>query len=170
MLLFTMVVAAFAAWLHEIRKEQRPLVPTHIAEYFTNNLQPDILAVRGELGEPGEAWSFAPPVMNLVGVYKPEHSLNREWFCDLRMPWAKAQAFRYKINGRIASHIRRGNVGEHISTSEHEAEIQATIPHFFADSTKYHCGDVHGTIHLFLMRIDDQRLQLVALLNEHRVP
>jgi hypothetical protein len=170
LLLFTMVVAAFTAWLLEIRKEQRPPVPSHIAEYFTNSLQQDIAAVRSELGEGGEPWSFAPPVSRWSGLYKPEHSVNREWFCELHLPWAKAQAFRDKLNSRVRSHMRIGIPGEPISSSEHEGDAQTFTPSYLADATKYHCADVHGIIRVFLTRIDDQNLQLVALLNEHRVP
>jgi hypothetical protein len=170
LLLFTMVVAAFTAWLLEFRKGRRPLVPSDIAEYFMNSLQQDVTAVRSELGERGEPWPFAPPVSKWAGVYKPEHSVNREWFCELRLSWDKAQAFRDKLNSRVRSHMRRGNPGEHISSSEYEGEAQTFTPSYLANSTKYHCGDVHGIIRVFLTRLDDHNLQLVALLNEHRVP
>ena len=170
LILVMMVCAVLAAGVHAIRKAQRPLVPSHIAEYFTDSLQQDIIAVRAELGEQGEAWSFAPPIMNLNGVYKPEHSLNREWFCDLRLPWEKAWRFREGLDSRIGSHIRRGKAGEFIGDSEHESHTQAAMPNFLADSTKYHCDDVHGTIRVFLARIDEQNVRLITLLSEHRVP
>src|SRR5690349_7176588 len=82
--LVTMVCAALAAWAHEVREKQRPLARSHIADYFANELQKDITAARSETGEKGAAWSFAPPACwDIAGVWKQQHCLNREWFCDL---------------------------------------------------------------------------------------
>jgi hypothetical protein len=165
------VCAALAAWAHEVREKQRPLKPSHIAKYFANELQQDIVAARAATGEKGEAWSFGlPACWDITGVWKEEHCLNREWFCDLRLPSGKIQMFRGELLRRVEGHIRRGQIGEHVSTSEYEAGTAIDTPEFFGESTKYHCGDVHGTIRVYLVRTSDQQARLVAVLNEHRVP
>jgi len=169
--LVTMVCAAFAAWVQEVREKQRPLKQSHIAEYFANGLQKDITGARSETGEKGEAWSFAPAkCLDITGVWKEQHCLNREWFCSLNLPWEKARTFHEDLLRRINGHIRQGQVGEHVSTSEYEAGTTIDSPDFYGDSTKYHCGDIHGTIRVYLVRTGNQQGQLVAILNEHRVP
>jgi hypothetical protein len=169
--LVTMVCAALAAWLHEVRKQQRPLTRSHIADYFATGLQNDVVAARSKAGEKGAAWSFAPAAcMDITGVWKEEHCLNREWFCDLHLPWEKARTFHEDLLRRINGHIRQGQVGEHVSTSEYEAGTTIDSPDFYGDSTKYHCGDIHGTIRVYLVRTGNQQAQIVAVLNEHRVP
>jgi hypothetical protein len=168
----TLVCAALAAWGHEIFEKNRPLQPSRIAVYFTTEFPNDIIAARASTGERGAAWSFAPASpMDLKGVYQAERCLNREWFCyDLRLPWEKVESFRSELLRRIGGHIRHGQAGEHVSTSEFEAETKIATSDFFGDSTKYHCGDIHGTIRVYLTRIDAQHARLIAVLNEHRVP
>ena len=54
--LVMIVCAALAAWLHEVRDKQRPLQQSHIADYFTTELQKDVAAARIQTGETAEAW------------------------------------------------------------------------------------------------------------------
>jgi hypothetical protein len=170
--LVTLVCAALAAWGHGMLEKHRPLRPSHIADYFTTELQKDVIAARAKTGETGEAWSFAPAApMDLKGVYQEEHCLNREWFCyDLRLPSEKFERFHDELIRRIGSHIRHGKTGEHVSTSEFEGQATIHLPDLFGDSTKYHCGNIHGTIRVYLTRVDAQHARLIAILNEHRVP
>src|SRR5207249_1462894 len=107
----------------------------------TSELPSDVAAARAQTGESGEAWSWASP-LDMKGVYKAEHCLNREWLCgDLRLPWDKAQQFHDELILRIDSHIRRGKAGEHVSTSEYDAGTKMVMTDFYGDSTKYHCGN-----------------------------
>jgi len=169
--LVTMVCAAVAAWLHEVRDTQRPLQQSHIADYFTTDLQKDVAAARAQTGETGEPWSFALNApMDLTGVFQAEHCLNREWHCYVRLPQEKTRQFHDELVGRIRSHIRYGMAGEYVSESEFEAESVIDTPDFLGNSTKYHCGQIHGTIRVFLTRTDAQHARLIAILNEHRVP
>ncbi len=171
LLLGTLLCALLAAWIHERRERQRPLKPSHIADYFSNGLQSDIAAARSFVGETGQAWSFAPATsMDLKGVYKAEHSLNREWFCELNLPWTKAALFQNELIRRLSLHIRQGEAGEHISTSEYEAEMIADMPDAFHKSIKYHCGEVHGVLRIYVTKTSDQNARLVASVSEHRVP
>ena len=112
--LVTLVVAAFAAWLHEIRKEQQPLVPSHIADYFSTGLQQDVAAARTEIGESGTAWwQMAPfPGMEQRGVWRIERTLSREWFCLLNLDWEKARTFRDVLERKVFGNIRHGQSGE----------------------------------------------------------
>jgi len=169
--LVTIVCAALAAWLHEVRDKQRPLQQSHIADYFSTELQKDVAAARAETGETGEPWSFALNApMDLTGVYQAEHCLNREWHCYVRLAQEKTRQFHNELVRRIRSHIREGKVGEYVSESEFEAETVIDTPDFPSNSTKYHCGNIHGTIRVFLTRTDAQHARLIAVLNEHRVP
>jgi hypothetical protein len=171
LLLGMLVCAALAAWVHERRDRNLPLRQSHIAEYFATQLQNDIRAARASTGETGDGCLFFPDsCLKLTGVWKAEHCLNREWFCLLRLPWGKAPQFHDELIRRINTHIRHGQVGEHVSTSEYESEIKMHMTDFFGDCAKYHCGNIHGTLHVYLARMDDQNARLVAISSEHRVP
>lgn len=166
-----LIFAAFAAWMHEWRERHRPLVPSHIAAYFTHEFQKDVTGARTTIGEEGAAWWFAPDaVMELKGDWKIEHSLNREWFCELNLPAAKSNAFFTELMRRIGQHIRRGEIGEHVSTSEWEGSISYDTNAASSELTKYKCGEVHGTLGVYLTPTGKNTARLVAVLSEHRVP
>lgn len=171
MLLGTLVCAVLSAWVYERRERQRPLVPSHIAEYFNQEFQKDVTGARATLGEEGSAWWFAPDaVMELKGNWKVEHSLNREWFCELKLPAAKSTMFFKELMRRVGQHIRQGEVGEHVSTSEWEGSITYDTNAANSELTKYKCGEVHGTLGVYLTPTGEKTARLVAVLSEHRVP
>jgi hypothetical protein len=173
LLLVMLVVAAFSAWLHDIRKAQQPLVPSHVAEYFANGLQQDVAAARSEVGESGSPWWQMDPIpcMEQRGVWRVEHTLCREWFCFLNLDWKKAHSFRDALERKVFGNIRQGQIGEHISTSEYESESMTDLPAmFFGRSVKYHCGETHGILRLYIVPADDKHAQVIASVNEWRVP
>jgi hypothetical protein len=171
LLLGTLVCAAFAAWVYERRERQRPLAPSPIAEYFVQEFQRDVTGARATIGEEGAAWWFAPDaVMDLKGVYKTEHSLSREWFCELNLPSSKASPYFKELMRLVGLHIRQGEVGEHVSTSEWEGSNTCSSNAANSELTKYHCGEVHGTLGVYLTPTGEKTARLVAVLSEHRVP
>jgi hypothetical protein len=156
-------------WAYERRKRYQSLRPS--PEYFTAKLSTDVVAARAHTGEKGEAWIYSTVApMELHGVYKDEHSLNREWFCYLNLPRSKTAEFHNELIRRVKSQIRQGKPGEHVSTSEFESEWTLATSEAYGQTMKYHCGDVHGTIRLYLIQNSDQSAFLLAAVSEHRVP
>jgi hypothetical protein len=172
LLLFMLTCAAFSAWGHVVYRKSQPFRPTHMAEYFADELHEDIGAIREELGVEGAAWSPGSPTQMMqfpIGMEPKEH-IRRSWSGDLRLPWEKAFRFRKELEGRIVGRIRHGRPGHFTGSSEYLVGNTVGIPGFYEDEIQYRCGDIHGELRITLVRNEGQPIRLMATLNEWRVP
>jgi hypothetical protein len=110
------------------------------------------------------------PCMEQRGVWRVERTLCREWFGWLNLDRENAHKFHEALERKVFSNIRQGQVGEHISTSEYESESAIDCPAVLGRSVKYHCGETHGILRLYVVPSDGKHAQVIASVNEWRVP
>jgi hypothetical protein len=168
--LVVLVCAALAAWGHGVLERNRPIRPSKMAEYFTTVLSNDVVAVRAEIGEQGDAWwsGQAPPPPWSIGQHHrwaDSKLARREWVCHLRLPRDKEDKFRDGLTKRIRTHLQ---MGEYVWQDELEVEGQVAGPNYLGISTQYHCCDVHGILRFYLVRADNQYATFIATLSERR--
>jgi hypothetical protein len=163
LLLFMLVGAAVSAWAHGVYEKYRPFQPTAIADYFTSEFQKDIVAVRAELGEEGAAWSFEIPTTG-----EEMNCVNREWMCDLRLPREKTSAFRNALLNRVRHRFDQDEPDRGRLPAFRRGH-EAVYEYHSGDAIQYRYKNSAGTLRIYLMRNDEQRVCLMANVSENRL-
>lgn len=161
--LVTLLCGVGVAWAIGVYDRQRPFKPTHIVEYFASGLSKDVEAARTAIGEEGDAWSFDIPL-----VLEEERGADREWSCDLRLPWDKSLAFRDELVRRIQGNLRPGLPGEHVDDSELVKASRIAGTDYLGDAIQYHIGDVRGVLRVYVVRTGEKYSRLIASIDERR--
>lgn len=154
-----LLIGAILGWGASLYRRYQGITSTPFAVYFTAGFGDDITAVLKERGAPIPEHSLGVG----SGALGPS-STHREMTGDLQLPSREAAMFVDSLMKRARAKIVASGCREYGMASRSSSDPDEGFSlHYRRDTTA-------GSILVYVVRIDEQHVRLVAVLDEHRAP